>query len=109
MGFGLSFAKLYILAAQTPNSCSVPCFPILGNGFSLHPECHKSLTNICAQDCTEKKTKQAFFFFKIFSFYYVHVLRFVRRNEDVWRVEDVWYLEDGMTGNIELPSVGAGN
>lgn len=55
MGFGQSFAKLYSLAAQTPSSCSVPCFPILGNGFSLHPECHKSLTNICAQDCTKKR------------------------------------------------------
>lgn len=40
MGFGLSFAKVYILAVQTPSSCSVPCFPILDNGSSLHPECY---------------------------------------------------------------------
>lgn len=101
MGFGLSFAKLYILAAQTPNSCSVPCFPILGNGFSLR---HKSLTNICAQDCTEKKTKQAFFFFKIFIFYYVHVLWFVRGNKDVWRAEEgVRNLEDEWQAVLSCP------
>lgn len=39
-GIWLSLAKLYILAAQTPSSCSELCFLILDYGFSLHPECH---------------------------------------------------------------------